>query len=69
MKKYLLMIAWNKYLCQMKHVPIKNITNETHELGCCSSLHSTKKMKFSIEDFFSKCDQTHSPADLITCSD
>ena len=30
------------------------------------AITTTQKMKFSIKDIFSKCDQIRSPADLVT---
>ena len=30
------------------------------------SIYTEQKMKFSIKDFFSKCDQIHRTADLVT---
>ena len=29
-------------------------------------MHTAQKMKFSVKDFFSKCDQIRIPEDLIT---
>ena len=29
-------------------------------------MHTAQKMKFSVKDFFSKCDQIRIPEDLVT---
>ena len=33
------------------------------------SAHTAQKIKFSIKEFFSKCDQTRFPAELVTLTE